>query len=306
MSELSFGLSSSVVNLLQAEPTSTGEGVQFPNPLSRFVFTRTYPRWREEDQRRETYEEAVERYVQFLNTERDVPVEILKAIRQGILGMDVLPSMRALWSAGDAARRDNTMFYNCAFIPLDSLKSFSELLYILMMGTGIGYSVETQFVDNLPLVAYESEMAPVHYVIPDSTIGWMDAVFDGLTHMFKGRQIIFDYSEIRPPGARLKTKGGRASGPQPLTNLLEFMQDIVDGARGRQLTTLECNDIACMIGEIVMAGGVRRAALISFSDPSDHLMRDAKKFPTCKVCGFEWAVHLTQDGEKSHVWPSTA
>jgi ribonucleotide reductase class II len=263
--------------------------VSFPNALSQFVFTRTYPRWREEDNRRETYEEAVERYVSFLRAERDVPESVLKSIQEGILRMDVMPSMRAFWSAGDAALRDNTMFYNCSFIPLDSLKSFSELLYILMMGTGVGFSVEHRFVNNLPVVAPDVKMPceEIDYVIEDSTVGWMEAVYDCLVHNFNGRIVRFDYSRIRPAGARLKTKGGRASGPEPLRRLLDFLQDTVLGAQGRKLSSVECNDIACMIGEIVMAGGVRRAALISFSDPDDLGMRHAKdwsrgSFPACR------------------------
>ena len=272
--------------------------VKFPNPLSQFVFTRTYPRWSDDLGRRETYVEAVDRYVGFLSAQRDIPDDILSSIRSGIIKMDVLPSMRAFWSAGAAAKRDNTMFYNCAFVGLDSLKSFSELLYILMMGTGIGYSVEKKFVGNLPFVADWNGKDSIDYVIEDSTIGWMDALYDGMTHLYKGQRVNFDYSLIRLVGARLKTKGGRASGPDPLRNLLIFVEGILEGARGRQLTTVEANDIACMIGEIVMAGGVRRAALISFSDPSDDLMRDSKKFPTCKECGWGWGAHLSDDGHE--------
>lgn len=298
LSESVAGTSGTFQGLLEEDMDTE---VRFPNPLSKFVFTRTYPRWREEDKRRETYEEAVTRYVGFLDQEVTIPPDILEDIRRGILSMEVLPSMRAFWSAGGAAKRDNTTFYNCAFIPLDSLRSFAELLYILMMGTGIGYSVETKFVYNLPPVALTTDAPPIDYIIPDSTIGWMDAVYDGMTHMFKGQRVNFIFDLIRPAGARLKTKGGRASGPDPLRNLLIFITDIVLNAAGRSLTTVECNDIACMIGEIVMAGGVRRAALISFSDPDDQLMRDAKKFPTCRVCGFGWANHLSDDGDESHI-----
>lgn len=280
--------------------SSRKEGVKFPNPLSQFVFTRTYPRWKELEGRRETYEEAVDRYVGFLEQKLDVPSEILADIKRGILSMEVLPSMRAFWSAGPAAERDNTMFYNCSFIPLDSLRSFSELLYILMMGTGVGYSVERKFVGNLPQVSLPNGEPPVQYVIPDSGKGWMDALYDGMTYLLKGQKIEFDYSLIRPAGARLKTKGGRASGPTPLRNLLEFVTETLENAGGRKLTTLECNDIACMVGEIVMAGGVRRAALISFSDPDDQLMRDAKKFPTCQLCGSIPSNHLQAHLQEVH------
>ena len=261
-------------------------GVQFPNPLSQFVFTRTYPRWKEVAGRRETWEEAVNRYVDFLNGERHLPSVVVGEIRESILSMEVLPSMRALWAAGGAAKRDNTMFYNCAFIPLDSLRSFGELLYILMMGTGVGFSVEREFVSNLPEVSDLTGDAIPH-VIPDSTQGWADALYFGLTNWFCGSRVEFDYSEIRLAGARLKTKGGRASGPDPLRRLLEFGEATVLNAAGRKLTSVECHDIACMVGEIVMAGGVRRAALISFSDPDDLEMRHAKdfskgEFPLCR------------------------
>lgn len=295
MSQLSVQFPSSPSPVITGKdlsgPTTAPSEAQFPNALSQFVFTRTYPRWKEEENRRETYEEAVDRYVTFLDEERDVPKYVLDSIREGILRMDLMPSMRAFWSAGDAARRDNTMFYNCSFIPLDSLKSFSELLYILMMGTGVGFSVERRFVNNLPVVASGApENMPweeVDYVIEDSTVGWMEAVYDCLVHNFSGRLVNFDYSQIRPAGARLKTKGGRASGPDPLRRLLDFIQETVSKAAGRKLKSVECNDIACMIGEIVMAGGVRRAALISFSDPDDVDMRHAKdwsrgSFPQCR------------------------
>ena len=282
----SRSLSSFFVSVEEKRQLEEVPPTTFPNALSRFVFTRTYPRWREEEGRRETLEEAVERYVGFLRGCRNIPAPVLTDIRESILRFEALPSMRALWAAGPAAARDNTMFYNCAFIPMDSLRSFSELLYILMMGTGVGYSVEREFVDNLPPVAGRTEH-PVLYTIEDSTEGWANAVFDGLTMMWKGDTVDFDYSQIRPAGARLKTKGGRASGPEPLRRLLDFCQKTVDAASGRKLSSVEVSDIACMIGEIVMAGGVRRAALICFSDPDDDDMRHAKDwskgdFPTCR------------------------
>jgi len=304
---------SSDAGIEEVQPISVEEHkVQFPNALSQFVFTRTYPRWREEDQRRETFEESVERYVTFIKEERPkVPAEVLTEIKNALLSMEVAPSMRAFWSAGPAAKRDNTMFYNCSFIPLDCLPSFGELLYVLMMGTGVGYSVESKFVNNLPTVAKPIDVPPEYMVIPDTTKGWMDALTKGMTAWYQGRDITFDFSKIREAGARLKTKGGRASGPQPLKNLLNFTKKVIQGAIGRKLFTVECNDIACMVGEIVVASGVRRSALISFSDPTDNKMRDAKKFPICQECGFGYATHLSQvtneigvvvtDHEKAHL-----
>lgn len=276
------------------------QGFSFPNPLSQFVTTRSYLRWMDENKRRENYPEAVSRYVGFLKKHREVPLDILRKIESGMLDMGVLPSMRALWSAGPAAERDNTMIYNCSFIPLDSLKSFSELLYILMMGTGVGYSVENKFVNNLPEVAPRRQ-ATTPYIIEDSTEGWADAFFDGLTLMWKGYKVLFDYSKIRLEGSRCKTKGGRASGPEPLKRLLDFAQKIIDGASGRKLSDVEASDIACMVGEIVMAGGVRRAALICFSDPESEGMRFVKKFPTCLECRNSWDNHLSDEGRGGHL-----
>ena len=258
----------------------------FRNALSEFVYTRTYARWMPEEGRRETWAESVDRYLAFLEQERNLPEGLVGELREAMLHMEVLPSMRALWSAGDAARRDNTMFYNCSFVPLDNLKAFSELLYILMMGCGVGFSVERQFVSNLPPVAALTE-EKVYYTIEDSTEGWANAFYEGMVYWFKGVEVVYDFSRIREAGAPLKVKGGRASGPEPLQRLLDFAQYMVLGANGRQLTSLECHDIACMVGEIVMAGGVRRAALISFSDPDDDTMRHAKDwsrgdFPACR------------------------
>jgi len=258
----------------------------FRNALSEFVYTRTYARWMPEEGRRETWAESVDRYLAFLEQERNLPEGLVGELREAMHHMEVLPSMRALWSAGDAARRDNTMFYNCSFVPLDNLKAFSELLYILMMGCGVGFSVERQFVSNLPPVAALTE-EKVYYTIEDSTEGWANALYEGMVYWFKGVEVIYDYSRIREAGAPLKVKGGRASGPEPLKRLLDFAQHMVLGANGRHLTSLECHDIACMVGEIVMAGGVRRAALISFSDPDDDTMRHAKDwsrgdFPACR------------------------
>ncbi len=265
---------------------SSRSGFSFPNSLSQFVITRSYTRWDDSLGRRETFQETVDRYCDFIAKHRDVPVDVLEDIRTGILSMGVLPSMRALWSAGKAAETDNTMLYNCSFVPLDNLKAFAEMLYILMMGTGAGYSVEGKFVDNLPEV-YPANGNTHRIVVEDSTAGWADSLYEGLTMMWKGYEVTFDYSLVRPEGSRCKTKGGRASGPKPLQDLHEFCQKVINEARGRKLRPLEVSDIACMIGEIVKAGGVRGAALICFSDPGDEEMRHAKDwsrgdFPSCR------------------------
>lgn len=260
---------------LDQNSDTNGTVFEFPNLLSEFVYTRTYARYMDDAQRRETWPETVARYVQFIRKHRNVPESLLEEIEEAIVKMEVLPSMRALWSAGVSAERDNTCMYNCSFLPIDSLRSWSEVLYILMQGTGVGFSVERQFVNNLPKVA-ELTGETVDYVIPDSTEGWADALYFGMTQWFKGNKVNFDYSEIRPLGAPLKTKGGRASGPGPLMRLMDFAEETVLNASGRKLGTLECHDITCMIADIVVVGGTRRSSLISFSDPDDESMRGAK------------------------------
>lgn len=252
------------------------EETMFPNLLSEFIYVRTYSRWMDDELRRETWPETVGRYIDFLATERPiVPKHILEAAREAILSLQVMPSMRALWSAGEAARRDNTCMYNCSFIPLDSLRSFSEALHILMCGTGVGFSVEKKFVDNLPQVAnLTGETIP--YVVGDSTEGWADSLYFGMTQWFQGNKVAFDYSGLRPRGTPLKIKGGRASGPEPLKRLHDLCEETILAAAGRKLRPIECHDIACAIGDIVHVGGFRRAALISFSDPEDEEMRHAK------------------------------
>jgi ribonucleoside-diphosphate reductase alpha chain len=265
---------------LAATHSSTFDVPDEPSPfrtlLSEFIYVRTYSRWVDELGRRETWPETVDRYMRYLETERpNVPRDVLEQTRRAVLALEVLPSMRALWSAGEAARRDNTCMYNCSFIPLDSIPSFAEALHILMCGTGVGFSVERKFVDNFPVVAtLTDEVVP--YRIADSTEGWADALKFGLTQWFKGNQVAFDYSGLRARGTPLRTKGGRASGPEPLQRLLDLCQVVILAASGRKLRPIECHDIACAIGDIVHVGGFRRAALISFSDPDDEEMRHAK------------------------------
>lgn len=251
------------------------QGFSFPNLLSEFVYTRTYSRWVEDQKRRETWPETVTRYVNFIFNGKNVPKGFREEAFQAILNFEVLPSMRALWCAGAAMERDNTCGYNCSFLPVDNLRAFSEALYILMQGTGVGFSVERTFVDNLPLIAYPTG-EEVDYMIADSTEGWADAVFYGVTAAHRGQKVRFHYDKIRPKGARLKTKGGRASGPEPLRRVLDFAAETIANAAGRRLKPIEAHDIMCMIAEIVMVGGFRRASLISFSDPDDIEMRHAK------------------------------
>ena len=278
------------------------DGSPFPNLLSAFVYTRTYARWMEELARRETWPETVERYVDFVFRGRDVPGGLREQAERLILSLDVLPSMRALWCAGPAMERDNVCGYNCASLPVDNLRAFSEALYILMQGTGVGFSVERTFINNLPVIAHQTG-EEIDYIVGDSTEGWADAVYFGMVQFHLGRKVNFNYSHVREKGARLKTKGGRASGPEPLKRVLDFAQATCAAAAGRHLKPLEAHDIMCMIAEIVMVGGFRRASLISFSDVDDEEMRHAKdwnrgQFPSIRYMANNSAVYPERPTEE--------
>lgn len=253
----------------------------FASPSQEFVYVRTYSRWIEELKRRETWAETVERYIKFIEDERGgkIPSKVIKKIRQNILSLDVMPSMRALWAAGEAASRDNTCMYNCSFLGVDSISSFSECLYILMCGTGVGFSVEEKYTSKLPIVPQiTAEGAGVH-VISDDKKGWAESLKILMQTLYAGKDIDFDYSKIRKKGSKLKVMGGRASGPEPLIKLHLFVREVFSKAQGRKLTTLECHDIMNEIAEIVVVGGVRRSSQISVSDLNDAAMRDAKIYP---------------------------
>jgi ribonucleoside-triphosphate reductase len=254
----------------------------FKNAAAEFVYYRTYARWIDDLGRRETWEETIDRVIEFLKSERGdkVPAKVFDKIKRGMLNFDIMPSMRLVWSAGDAARKDNTTLYNCSFIPVDSIESFAECLHILCCGTGVGFSVEKKHVEKLPVVKpVDMTWLPPTITIADSREGWADSVKVLLQHLFDGKDVMFDYSKIRSKGSRLKTMGGRASGPEPLILLHAFMKDAVSKAQGRQLTPLECHDIMNKIAEIVVVGGVRRSSQISLSDLNDEEMRHAKEWP---------------------------
>ena len=248
----------------------------FNNALGELVYLRSYARWLPAENRRENWTETVDRVVTFLTEGKGLSDEFISSMRQKILNQEVMPSMRALWASGDFAATDNTAIYNCSFLPIDNLKAFSELLYILMQGTGVGFSVESQFVDNLPFVSATWNDDMTIYQVQDSSDGWADAIYFVMVSEYKGIEVELDYTLIRPRGSVLKTKGGRASGPEPLMNAVEFIQETIRGARGRRLSTIECHDICCSLAEVVVVGGVRRSAMISFSDPNDEALRHAK------------------------------
>lgn len=253
----------------------------FRNELAEFVFYRTYSRWDEEKSRRETWDETVDRYITSIIRPLNgkIPKKIRKEIEQQIKKMGVMPSMRALWSAGHAFNYNNVCGYNCSYLPIDNILCFSELLYILMCGTGVGFSVEENNISKLPDVPNQTSAGNGVHVVGDSKEGWADSLKAGLESWFEGRDIEFDYTKVRPRGARLNVMGGRASGPDPLKKLHRFVREIIINAQGRKLTALECHDICCKIAEIVVVGGVRRSSLISFSDLEDEELRKAKRFP---------------------------
>ena len=251
----------------------------FRNPLAEFVYYRTYSRWIEEEGRRETWVETVDRYVDFMkeNIGSKLKASEYKEIREAILDQEVAPSMRLLQFAGPAVRETNVAAYNCSFIAPSKLRDFGESMYVLMCGTGLGFTVEAKNVHKLPQIKEQTgETLPVH-VVGDTREGWADSLHTGLEAWFDGKDIKFDFSKVRPAGARLKTFGGRASGPDPLESVLAFSRERVLRKQGRRLSNLDVHDIMCKIGEVVVSGGVRRSALISLSDLDDTEMRDAKK-----------------------------
>jgi len=253
--------------------------LNFDNELSKFLFYRSYARYREEDKRRETWTEAVDRTLQAYEKVSDkIPKDTLSEIRDYIMSLKVMPSMRVLNFAGPALDRDNILAYNCSFMNIDSLDSFVEELYILMCGCGVGFSVELfSSVDKLPRIRTQAKRQnPETFVVPDTAEGWAEALRIGLNAWFAGRDVIFDYSNIRPAGSRLKTKGGFSSGPGPLKELLDFVRNLVLSKQGQKLAPIDAHDIACMVAQVVVSGGSRRSATISLSDPEDYDMRTAK------------------------------
>jgi ribonucleoside-triphosphate reductase (thioredoxin) len=251
----------------------------FRNPLGEFIYYRTYSRWIAEESRRETWIETVDRYMDFMreNLGKKLKESEYTEVREAILNQEAMPSMRLLQFAGAAARKTNVCAYNCSYIAPASFQDFAEIMYVSMCGTGVGWSAESQNVERLPQIQPQTGQKLPTYVIPDSKEGWCDSLVFGMKAWFAGNDIEFDYSEIRPAGARLKTMGGKASGPEPLRQLLDFTRRKVLARQGRRLTTLDVHDICCMIGQIVVAGGVRRSAMISLSDLDDEHIRDAKK-----------------------------
>lgn len=255
--------------------------MKFPTSYQEFIHLRTYSRWLENQGRRETWGETVNRYAEFFskrvppsydNYFRDEFIHAMEAV----YNLDVMPSMRAMWTAGEALEKENVTGYNCSYTVIDSPKSFAEILYILMCGTGVGFSVERQYVNQLPEVPGVMVEGSHTIRVADSRQGWAEAFLALLTHLYQGYIPKYDLSQIRPKGARLKTFGGRSSGPEPLKQLFDFTINTFKNAAGRKLNSLECYDIVTMTANCVVAGGVRRSATISLSNLSDDRMRHAK------------------------------
>ena len=251
----------------------------FRDPLGEFVYYRTYSNWIKEEGRRETWVETVDRYMSFMkeNLGKKLKDAEYKEVRDGILKQEALPSMRLLQFAGKAARATNVCAYNCSFTAPESWRDIAEIMYISMCGTGAGWAVESENVGKLPQIKRQTgEMLPTH-IIDDSKEGWCDAFILGMETWSNGKDIKFDFSQLRPAGARLATMGGKSSGPDPLRQLLTFTREKMFTKQGKRLENIDVHDIICKIGEIVVAGGVRRSAMISLSDLDDDNIRDAKK-----------------------------
>lgn len=250
--------------------------------LQSVVYKSRYAKWLEKEKRREHWEETVERYIQhvLIAATKRHGVELTKAeideCRNAILNLEVLPSMRMLMTAGPALDRDHIAGYNCSYLAIKSKRDFAEALYILLNGVGVGFSCERQYINQLPTVPSKLEPSGDRIVVGDSKHGWAKAFNKLINSLYEGDVPDVDYSKVRPAGARLKTFGGRASGPAPLRRLFEFTINQFRGAAGRRLSSIEVHDLLCTIGEVVVVGGVRRSALISLSNLTDRRMREAK------------------------------
>lgn len=256
--------------------------MNLPTEYQSFIHLSRYARWDYTKTRRETWEETVDRYFNFFKEhlkeycDYEVKDKEIKEIREAVVNLDIMPSMRCLMTAGEALKRENVAGYNCSYVKVDSPRSFDEILYILMNGTGVGFSVEEEYVNKLPVVAEDFYDTETTIVVRDSKLGWAKALKELYGMLWMGQVPSWDTSKVRPAGSPLKTFGGRASGPEPLEDLFKFSVNIFRNAAGRKLKSVEAHDLVCKIAEIVVVGGVRRSALISLSNLGDREMRYAK------------------------------
>ena len=253
-----------------------------PTQYQQFIHLSRYSRWNYEEKRRETWEETVDRYFNFFqehlvdNYSFFLKKEVVQELREAVLSLQIMPSMRCLMTAGSALKKENVAGYNCAYVHVDSIRSFDEILYVLMNGTGIGFSVERRYTEQLPYVPDELHDTDTIIIVADSKLGWARAFKELVALLYSGHIPKWDLSNIREAGSILKTFGGRASGPEPLENLFKFTIKTLQEAKGRKLKSIECHDIVCKVAEVVVVGGVRRSALLSLSDIDDDEMRHAK------------------------------
>ena len=253
-----------------------------PTQYQQFIHLSRYARWDYENKRRETWGETVERYFSFFQEhlkemcDYDLQNGDLEELRQEVMSLNVMPSMRCLMTAGEALRKENVAGYNCSYVKVDSPRSFDEILYVLMNGTGVGFSVEEQYVNQMPPIAEEFHPTDTTIIVADSKLGWAKSLKELLSLLWSGQIPKWDLTKIREAGKPLKTFGGRASGPEPLDDLFHFATKVFQDAAGRKLKSIEAHDLVCKIAEIVVVGGVRRSALISLSDLNDREMRFAK------------------------------
>lgn len=266
------------------------ENLQLPTEYQTIIHQAHYARWNEEEQRRETWPETVDRYMNAITKHLKDNLNVTlngvgKELKQGILNLEVLPSMRGLWVAGPALERDNSSIFNCSYLAVNRPHAFDEACYLLMCGTGVGFSVERQYISNLPIVSEEFYPADDTVIqVKDSRIGWASALRQLIALLYAGQIPHWDLSKLRSAGARLKTFGGRSSGPKVLDDLFKFTVNLFIDAKGTKLTSIQCHDLMCMIASVIMAGGIRRGAMISLSNLSDERMRRAKS-------GQWWEMH---------------
>ena len=249
--------------------------MSLPTDYQNFIAVSRYARWLDEENRRETWDETVQRYVDYMAEK--VKGSLPKGeIYDAIYNLEVMPSMRALMTAGPALERDNTAGYNCSYLPVDDPKAFDEAMYILLCGTGVGFSVERQYISRLPDIPEDMEECDTVIEVVDSKEGWAKSLRKLIGHLYMGEIPSWDVSKVRPAGARLKIFGGRASGPEPLVDLFNFTVALFKANAGRKLSSYDCHNLMCKVGEVVVSGGVRRSAMISLSNLSDQRMRHAK------------------------------
>lgn len=255
--------------------------IKFENAAAEFIYVRSYARWIDELSRRETWDETVDRYIDYIEQHCGdrVPQKVFRKARHYMANFGVMPSMRAVWAAGKAADATNVACYNCAFRNIDCIEAFAECLYILMCGTGFGFSIEDKYINQLPNIPKLNGHTSGTFIIPDSKEGWADSIKHLMQSLYSGEDLELDYSLLRSKGARLNTMGGRSSGPMPLASLHDFIRKTFEDSQGTQLESLQCLDILNKIAEIVVVGGVRRSSQISLSDLSDNDVAKAKIWP---------------------------